>query len=85
VCGEFAPGGDAEFAVGVREVRFDGLDAHEERRRNLAVCGTVGDEARDLLLRCRECERAAGAAGDASEFRSCSRGPLCCSERLEQS
>src|ERR1700761_6880036 len=43
-----------ELAVGVAEVKLDGLGAEEQRRRGLLVGGSVGHGERDLELLRRE-------------------------------
>ena len=47
-------GSDAELRVDVREMTFDGPDAHEQRRRDLAIGTTGGGEPRHARLDLRQ-------------------------------
>src|SRR6476660_5399413 len=48
--GQLRAGSDAELRVDVREMALDRSDAHEQRRRDLAIGATGAGEPRDSLL-----------------------------------
>ena len=65
---------DAELAVDARQVRLDGLGAHERLRRDLLVRQAGGGELRDAQLRARQLLRGA-AQPDALELGTRLLGP----------
>src|SRR6266508_3848254 len=72
---ELGPRAHVELAVVALQVRFDGVDAHEERVRDLAVRPPLGHEVRDLRLGGRESGRGRRPTPDPCQLASGPIGP----------